>query len=69
MTEFERYFAEVFTPELERVAQHTSGPVFSNGSGIAGARGDRCAAYLLFVGGKLPASQPWPECDRRRWRG
>lgn len=59
MTEFERYFEETFNPLLARLDTHDSGPVFTGGGGIRDASWDRNAAYLLFVGGKLPEAEPW----------
>ena len=49
MTDFEIFFAEVYGPMLDRVEGYDSGPVFSDGSSIAGASWDRKSAFLLFL--------------------
>ena len=48
MTPFEQFYANTFKPALDALEAHDSGPVFSDGSGIAGASWDRKAAFLLW---------------------
>lgn len=48
MTEFER-FHEWAMSTLAKVETYPSGPVFSDGSTIAGASWDRKMSYLLFM--------------------
>lgn len=49
MTEFERFFEDVFKPALESVDFGDGGKALTSGNPIAKASWDRRAAYLLFV--------------------
>lgn len=49
MTPFEKFHEEVFQPTLAQLDEYDSGPVFTNGHGIAEASWDRKASYLLWL--------------------
>lgn len=48
-TPFEAFFAGPWKDNLDAVSKLDSGPVFSNGRGIATASWDRKAAWMLWM--------------------